>query len=65
LSSYFIKIKKLLTKTNNEIIILTLKVDNEFYNDYIKIFYKESVENYYKYFTKEEQIKRIPKHRNY
>jgi hypothetical protein len=65
LSSYFIKIKKLLTKTNNEIIILTLKVDNEFYNDYIKIFYKESVENYYKYFTKEEQIKRIPKQRNY
>jgi hypothetical protein len=64
LSSYFIKIKKLLTKTNNEIIILRLKVDNEFYNDYIEIFYKESVENYYKYFTK-EQIKRIPKQRNY
>jgi hypothetical protein len=38
--------------------ILRLKVDNEFYNDYIEIFGKESVENYYKYFTKEEQIKR-------
>ena len=38
--------------------ILRLKVDNEFYNDYIDRFGKESVENYYKYFTKEEQIKR-------
>ena len=39
--------------------ILRLKVDNEFYNDYIERFGKESVENYYKYFTKEEQIKKI------
>jgi hypothetical protein len=38
--------------------ILRLKVDNEFYNDYIDRFGKESVENYYKYFTNEEQIKR-------
>lgn len=53
--------------------ILRLKVDDEFYNDYIDRFGKESVENYYKYFSKEEQIKRytdnmifwmerIPKH---
>jgi hypothetical protein len=38
--------------------ILRFKVDDEFYNDYIDKFGKESVENYYKYFTNEEQIKR-------
>jgi hypothetical protein len=38
--------------------IIRLKVDNEFYNDYIDKFGKKSVENYYKYFTNEEQIKR-------
>jgi len=38
--------------------ILRLKADDEFYNDYIDRFGKESVENYYKYFKKQEQIKR-------
>jgi hypothetical protein len=38
--------------------ILRIKVDNEFYNNYIDRFGKESVKDYYRYFTKDEQIKR-------
>ncbi len=38
--------------------ILRMKVDNEFYTDYIDKFDEESVKNYYRHFTKDEQIKR-------
>jgi hypothetical protein len=37
---------------------IRLKIDNEFYEEYIKKFGKESVKNYYKHFTYHQQIKR-------
>ena len=38
--------------------ILRMKVDNEFYTDYIDKFGEESVKNYYRHFIKDEKIKR-------